>query len=180
MWKKDDSGAWNQDALMQGRAGLAQCGYALDISGSKLAIGCPGRYLQWDDGSEGYDGPLVKVCDSAGNWTCVNIEQDREAYMSEFGRSVALNGDGTLVASGAPRGRSWGGDNAAYVGGWAAVFNLEETDVHGGPKQVGPRIVSDRSLLNKQAKLRLSKWYVDWRAAEAPGRVSNGGRGSTS
>lgn len=112
-----DGSAWNQlGADINGEAANDQSGkVALSSDGTILAIGAS---LNDDNG---VDSGHVRVFQYlAGTWSQLGTDIDGSAASDNFGSSVALSGDGTVLAVGAPN--SAGGGSAR---GSAAVFEYD-------------------------------------------------------
>ena len=102
-------GAWSQlGDDINGDAAAEQSGWAISLSsdGSIVAIGAP-----LNEGTPG----RVKVYQySSGAWSQLGSDIDGEAVDDQFGRSVSLSSDGTILAIGA-RYNDGNGDNAGRV-----------------------------------------------------------------
>lgn len=112
-----DGSAWNQlGADINGEAANDQSGkVALSSDGTILAIGAS---LNDDNG---VDSGHVRVFQYlAGTWSQLGTDIDGSAGSDNFGSSVALSNDGTVLAVGAPN--SAGGGSAR---GSAAVFEYD-------------------------------------------------------
>jgi Flp pilus assembly pilin Flp len=95
---------------IDGEAQGDRSGYSVSISsdGTKVAIGA------LDNNGGGSDAGQVRVYQYSNNaWAQIGLDIDGEAAGNQSGMSVALSGDGTTVAIGAP-GNS--GINGAYSG----------------------------------------------------------------
>jgi hypothetical protein len=95
---------------IDGEAQGDRSGYSVSISsdGTKVAIGA------LDNNGGGWDAGQVRVYQySNSSWTQIGSDIDGEATQNQSGMSVALSGDGTTVAIGAP-GNS--GINGIYSG----------------------------------------------------------------
>ena len=95
---------------IDGEAQGDRSGYSVSISsdGTKVAIGA------LDNNGGGWDAGQVRVYQySNSSWTQIGSDIDGEATQNQSGMSVALSGDGTTVAIGAP-GNS--GINGLYSG----------------------------------------------------------------
>lgn len=108
--------AWAYSAYLKGSQVVAEAhfGYALDISddGLRIAVGAP-----YDSGSSSSDGAVYEFVDSQGSWTQTQVFHDGNSSAEEhFGRSVAFNADGSVLAIGSPDNASSGfGVHAAPI-----------------------------------------------------------------
>ena len=106
------SGAWTQmGGDIDGEAAGDQSGFAVSLSsdGTIVAVGAPKN-----DGT-GADAGHVRVYQfSSGAWTQMGADIDGEAAGDEFGISVSLSSDGTIMAVGAYKNDGTGA-NAGHV-----------------------------------------------------------------
>ena len=106
------SGAWSQlGSDIDGEAADDQFGRSVSLSsdGTILAIGA-----RYNDGNGDNAGRVQVYQYSSGAWSQLGADIDGEAVHDEFGRSVSLSSDGTILAIGAP-GNDAGGYRAGHV-----------------------------------------------------------------
>jgi uncharacterized repeat protein (TIGR02543 family)/LPXTG-motif cell wall-anchored protein len=106
------SGAWSQlGSDIDGEAVDDQFGRSVSLSsdGTILAIGA-----RYNDGNGDNAGRVQVYQYSSGAWSQLGADIDGEAVHDEFGRSVSLSSDGTILAIGAP-GNDAGGYRAGHV-----------------------------------------------------------------
>lgn len=83
-------------------AGGDGSGYSISLSdnGNIIAIGAPYNYINFP--SEGYNAGHVRIYKNINNvWTQIGTEINGEDMIDEFGASVSISNDGTIVAIGA-------------------------------------------------------------------------------
>jgi LPXTG-motif cell wall-anchored protein len=106
------NGTWTQTGLdIDGEAASANSGISVAMSGdgSRIAIGAP-----YNDGT-GIDAGHVRVYTLInGTWTQTGLDIDGEAADDSSGISVAMSGDGSRIAIGAPY-NDGTGSNAGHV-----------------------------------------------------------------
>ncbi|MCD4734402.1 MAG: FG-GAP repeat protein, partial [Bacteroidales bacterium] len=95
---EDIAGTWTPVKVFDGVADSDQFGSSVSLSadGLRVAIGAP-----LNEGGGTNRGQVRIFKDIAGTWTPVEVF-DGVADGDQFGRSVSLNEDGTIVAIGAP------------------------------------------------------------------------------
>jgi len=106
------SGAWSQlGSDIDGEAADDQFGRSVSLSsdGTILAIGA-----RYNDGNGDNAGRVQVYQYSSGAWSQLGADIDGEAVHDEFGRSVSLSSDGTILAIGAPSNDA-GGYRAGHV-----------------------------------------------------------------
>ena len=122
-------GAWSQlGDDINGDAATEQSGWAISLSsdGTIVAIGAP-----LNEGTPG----RVKVYQySSGAWSQLGSDIDGEAADDQFGRSVSLSSDGTILAIGAPS-----NDAGGYRAGHVRVYQYSS----GTWSQLGDDIVGE-------------------------------------
>lgn len=103
-------GQWVQlGADISGEATADEFGFSASLSsdGTRLAVGA-----RLNDGVNGANSGQVRVFEWDGSaWQQMGADIDGQAADDEFGWSVALSADGTLVAAGARKSNSNGGDS---------------------------------------------------------------------
>ena len=112
---------WTQvSADINGEAGGDGSGYSVSLSGdgSRVAIGAPYN----DDGGD--SAGQVRLYDWSGiAWIQVGVDIGGDAAGNEFGSSVALSGDGSRVAVGAP-----GNDDAFANAGQVKLYDWNQAN----------------------------------------------------
>jgi hypothetical protein len=107
------SGTWTQIGQdIDGENGLDQFGNSVELSadGSIVAIG--GFFNDDNGGNAGH----VRIYQNiSGIWTQIGQDIDGEASGDEFGTSLSLNDDGSIVAIGAPFNDGSGGFNNGHA-----------------------------------------------------------------
>jgi|GEM_PF-6927371 len=107
------SGSWMQIGQdIDGETAGDKSGYSVSLNadGSIVAIGAI-----YNDGNGGFENGHVRVYqNAAGTWTQIGQDIDGENGLDQFGNSVALNADGSIVAIGA-RYNDDNGGNAGHV-----------------------------------------------------------------
>jgi LPXTG-motif cell wall-anchored protein len=107
------NGTWTQTGLdIDGEAAGDQSGISVAMSGdgSRIAIGAP-----YNDGT-GSDAGHVRVYTLIdGTWTQTGLDIDGEAAGDASGWSVAMSGDGSRIAIGAPYNGSYNGHVRVYT-----------------------------------------------------------------
>ncbi|MDC3046213.1 Ig-like domain-containing protein, partial [Prochlorococcus sp. AH-736-A20] len=97
---QNNSGTWTKIGDdIDGEAAYDYSGYSVSLSddGSIVAIGAYGND---DNGTS--SGHVRIYQNNSGTWTKIGDDIDGEAASDEFGKSVSLSGDGSVVAIGAP------------------------------------------------------------------------------
>lgn len=99
--------AWNgmewvqRGMALDGSATNDSFGYSLDMSSDASVVVCGG----WGDDTRGRDAGNVRVFGWSGSsWIQIGSDLTGTNAEDRFGRSVAISGDGTVVAAGAPDG----------------------------------------------------------------------------
>ncbi|WP_053068533.1 VCBS domain-containing protein [Synechococcus sp. WH 8020] len=93
-------GSWTQigeDIDGEAAGDFSGTAVALSGDGSVVAIGAASN-----DGNGGSSGQVRLYRNTGGNWTQIGADIDGETAFDESGTSVALSGDGSVVAIGAP------------------------------------------------------------------------------
>ena len=96
---------------IDGEAASDESGYSVSLSsdGTIVAIGAP-----YNTGTASNAGHVRVYQYSSGNWIQLGTDIDGEAQYDQFGSSVSLSNDGTIVAIGA-WGNDGGGSNSGHV-----------------------------------------------------------------
>jgi len=126
------SGAWSQlGSDIDGEAADDQFGRSVSLSsdGTILAIGA-----RYNDGNGDNAGRVQVYQYSSGAWSQLGADIDGEAVHDEFGRSVSLSSDGTILAIGAPS-----NDAGGYRAGHVRVYQYSS----GTWSQLGDDIVGE-------------------------------------
>lgn len=115
---KNINGVWTQIGdTFYGEQEDDYLGFSISLSsdGSIVAIGVPKK-----SGGYGY----VKIYKNiSGNWIQVGQNINSEQFSSEFGSSVSLSSDGTILAIGAPNGNGAPNSNSFRIG-YVKVYDL--------------------------------------------------------
>lgn len=108
---QNNAGVWTQVADIYGEDNTERSGnsVALSSDGKVLAIGAPGNNGNGDD-----SGQVRVYQNNTGFWTQVGADIEGETVRDEFGYSVSLSADGSVVAIGAP-GKKGSGDQMGQV-----------------------------------------------------------------
>jgi len=127
-----DSGNWTQvgeDIIGEGDADRSGNSISLSYDGSVVAIGAP-----HNDGNGVNSGHVRVYHNNSGAWIQVGEDIDGEAANDEFGKSISLSSDGSVVAVAAPL-NDGSGEDSGHVriyrndsGTWAQVGG----DIDGG------------------------------------------------
>jgi LPXTG-motif cell wall-anchored protein len=114
------NGTWTQTGVdIDGEAANDQAGYSVAMSGdgSRIAIGAP-----YNDGIGSNAGHVRVYSLINGTWAQTGVDIDGEAANDNSGYSVAMSGDGSRIAIGAPGNGSDAGHVRVYTlinGAWA-------------------------------------------------------------
>lgn len=141
---KFDNNAWGQiGSDIDGENVGDSCGTSVSLSndGQLLAIGSPKN-----DGGGNWSGHVRVFQNTANTWNQIGADIDGQNSSDEFGTSVSLSGDGSIVAIGAPQSGFDGSDS-----GQVRVFK----NVAGTWSQVGSDIngESDQDLSGHSVSL---------------------------
>src|SRR5690606_39228309 len=142
------SNIWTQEGQdINGEAALDMFGRSVSLSadGSIVAVGAPKN-----DGVADSAGHVRVYQNIAGSWTQVGQDIDGEAFADDFGNSVSLSADGTIVAGGAT---GYDKPGTMYGGhGNVRVFK----NISGSWTQVGQSIVGESTADNSGYSISLS------------------------
>jgi hypothetical protein len=163
---KDSVGIWTQiGSDIDGETSGDEFGRAISMSnnGSILAVGAP-----LNDGNGTNSGSVRVYKDSSGVWIQIGQDIDGESSGDEFGSSVSLSSDGSILAIGAPL-----NDGNGNSSGHVRVFK----DLSGVWTQVG-------SDINGENSYDYSGWSVSLSDSGdiklAIGAIYNDGNGNAS
>jgi len=159
------SGTWTQvGAEINGEASGDNLGRSVSISsdGSIVAVGAP------KSDANGYNSGQVRVFQNiSGTWTQIGQNLNGEASGDNFGWSVDLSSDGSIVAIGAPKNDGNGSDS-----GQVRVFQ----NISGTWTQIGQNLIGEASGDNFGRSVSLSSEG----SIVAIGAPKNDGNGSDS
>jgi hypothetical protein len=129
--------AWRQVGQdITGEANGDEFGYSVSISddGETIAIGA-----HYNNGINGEDSGHVRIYqldDDGRNWEQIGDDIDGDAIGDEFGSSMSLSANGTILVIGAP----WAGVNEMWTGG-VKVFRIDSAE--SSNEQLGESIYGD-------------------------------------
>ena len=122
VYTNSSSGAWLQRGIdLDGSKAYDQFGFsvALSANGTILAVGA-----RWADGVNGTSSGQAYVYEWIGNgWQQKGSTIDGESASDQFGNSIALSDDGTVLAVGA-----WGNGAGGDLAGHVRIFSWNGTD----------------------------------------------------
>jgi Flp pilus assembly pilin Flp len=148
---KNISGTWTQiGADIDGEADYDHSGYSVSLSadGSVLAIGATSN-----DGNGSNLGHVRVYKNISGTWTQIGADIDGEATKDQFGNSVSLSADGSVLAIGAVENNGNGSD-AGHVrvyknisGIWTKIGNDIDGEAANDYSGVSVSLSADGSVL---------------------------------
>jgi len=110
---ENQAGTWVQlGSNIEGASAADRSGHAVSLNndGTIVAIGAP------DQNGNGFESGQVRVFEYLlGNWTQIGDDIIGEAISDHSGLSISLNGDGTILAIGAPDNEGSEGGNFGHV-----------------------------------------------------------------
>jgi len=135
---------------IDGEAGHDQSGYSVSLSsdGLVVAIGA------WNNDGNGNSSGHVRIYENqSGIWTQIGSDIDGEAAEDQFGISVSLSSDGSIVAIGAPL-NDGNGSEAGHVriyenqsGIWTQIGNDIDGEAAGDLSGYSISLSSDGTIL---------------------------------
>ncbi len=146
------AGTWTQVGQdIDGEAVGDKSGYSISLNsdGSIVAIGATGN-----DGNGGFDNGHVRIYENiAGTWTQIGQDIDGENGLDQFGNSVELSADGSIVAIGGFFNDDNGG-NAGHVriyeniaGAWTQIGEDIDGEASGDEFGTSLSISTDGSIV---------------------------------
>ena len=117
-WDKVDPNAFNPEIM-------GDTSSALNADGSVVAIGFTRNTFQYR--GRVYVYKLTNVTEGSQQWSSMGLELDGVNVSDSFGTSVALSGDGNVLAVGATQvGMDDNGNFVTVGGGYVSVFSFQE------------------------------------------------------
>ena len=149
---ENSAGTWTQIGQdIDGETAGDKSGSSVSLSadGSIVAIGA-----QYNDGNGGFDNGHVRVYqNSAGSWTQIGQDIDGENGLDQFGNSVKLSADGSIVAIGGFFNDD-SGSNAGHVriyqnsaGTWAQIGQDIDGEAAGDESGSSVSLSADGSIV---------------------------------